>query len=226
MELEVVHGYKVHPAASAFPGMKKRDLKELTEDIKANGLRNPILVTADGLLVDGRNRLRAWKEAGLALKDIPTTTVELDKDDPPSTLTRLVFSHNVARRNLTGAQKVAIRTKLLEEIGEEDHASDDEVAEETGTSTATVRYAKGQIRKGKKEKLAKGDTSGRGRPKGGGPPRRVVLDRGEMTPKELAAFVIKKWNAAPRGYLDNFITQLNEQWKAFEPEEEGNGADE
>jgi ParB-like chromosome segregation protein Spo0J len=38
---------KVHPAASAFPKITDQDLKELTEDIKKNGIRVPILVRRD-----------------------------------------------------------------------------------------------------------------------------------------------------------------------------------
>ena len=217
-EVEMIHGYKVHPAASMLPDLGKRDFKELVADIKEHGLEEPIVVTPDGLLLDGRNRLRAWKEAGYAVKDIPTRTLSPDEEAGPAALTKAVFSLNMARRHLPKAQRVQLRYDFLEAIKAQE--SEEDTAKATGASVATVRKEKSK-RKNAPEKAAKtarGDTSGRGRPKGGGPPRRVVLDREEMTPKELAAFVIKKWNEAPRSYLANFVEQLNEQWDAFEPE--------
>ena len=57
----------VHPAADLFPLMSEAELKELAEDIKANGLIDPIVTWAkdDNLLLDGRNRLDAMAHAGL-----------------------------------------------------------------------------------------------------------------------------------------------------------------
>jgi len=54
---------KVHPAAEMFPLMPPEELKVLGEDIKANGLTEPVTtwVDQDGAewLLDGRNRLDA-----------------------------------------------------------------------------------------------------------------------------------------------------------------------
>jgi hypothetical protein len=61
----------IHPAAELFPLMPPDELRELGEDIKANGLQTPIriLVTKPGdeliyQLLDGRNRLDAIELAG------------------------------------------------------------------------------------------------------------------------------------------------------------------
>src|SRR5690606_33589017 len=48
----------VHPAATIFPMMDDERLRELAEDIKQNGQREPIVYWKDQLL-DGRNRLKA-----------------------------------------------------------------------------------------------------------------------------------------------------------------------
>jgi ParB-like chromosome segregation protein Spo0J len=56
--------YKVHPAADVFPMMSDEKLAKLGQDIKANGLRQPIVIL-HGMLVDGRNRLEAMERAGL-----------------------------------------------------------------------------------------------------------------------------------------------------------------
>jgi ParB-like chromosome segregation protein Spo0J len=41
--------------------MPDDELRELAEDIRTNGLQQPIVVDADGQLIDGRNRLVACK---------------------------------------------------------------------------------------------------------------------------------------------------------------------
>ena len=46
----------VHPYADKFPMLPEPELAELAESIRANGLRNPIVLTPDGLILDGRNR--------------------------------------------------------------------------------------------------------------------------------------------------------------------------
>jgi ParB-like chromosome segregation protein Spo0J len=64
---------QVHPAAELFPVMSESELKELADDIAANGLQQKIkLLVHKGrksLVVDGRNRLSALELAGKA----PTT---------------------------------------------------------------------------------------------------------------------------------------------------------
>jgi ParB-like chromosome segregation protein Spo0J len=45
--------------------MKPEELRELANDIAANGLRDPVTLTPDGLLLDGRNRALACETVGL-----------------------------------------------------------------------------------------------------------------------------------------------------------------
>lgn len=56
--------YTAHPAANAFPMMDDKRYAELLEDIKANGLRQKIIL-CDGMILDGRNRYKACKDAGV-----------------------------------------------------------------------------------------------------------------------------------------------------------------
>jgi hypothetical protein len=63
---------KVHLAAELFPLMSPEELKALGEDIKANGLTDPVTTWRDKdgteWLIDGRNRLDAMAAAGYRFK--------------------------------------------------------------------------------------------------------------------------------------------------------------
>lgn len=85
----------VHPLAASFPMMEGEDLEALVEDIRANGQREPIELDASGQLIDGRNRLRACKLAGIA-----PTFVTREFDDPVV----YILSRNLHRRHLTKSQ--------------------------------------------------------------------------------------------------------------------------
>ena len=55
---------KIHPAADAFPMMDKNRFKDLLGDIKECGQLVPITIY-DGMILDGRNRLKACLELGV-----------------------------------------------------------------------------------------------------------------------------------------------------------------
>ncbi len=54
--------YSLHPACKLFPVLNDNELRKLADDIKVNGLHNPI-VLLDGKILDGRNRHAACKIA-------------------------------------------------------------------------------------------------------------------------------------------------------------------
>ena len=55
----------VHSYTTKFPLLSAGELAELAESISTNGLRSPVVVTPDGLVLDGRNRLAACDLAGV-----------------------------------------------------------------------------------------------------------------------------------------------------------------
>jgi len=57
--------YPLHPACAAWPQMSDDDLLKLAENIKANGLLETIILTQDGQVLDGRNRLLACEMVGV-----------------------------------------------------------------------------------------------------------------------------------------------------------------
>lgn len=84
----------VHPLADLFPMMSKQELQALADDIKANGLREPISITADGLIVDGRNR-----NAACELAKVKPHYVQVNGDAG-----NLILSANIFRRHMTKGQ--------------------------------------------------------------------------------------------------------------------------
>lgn len=96
---------RAHPYADKFPMLPDEELQELAESIRANGLRNPIVVTRDGLILDGRNRAKACEIAGVE------PTVETYEGDD---LAEYVLDCNVARRNMsTGARAMSTALVLV-----------------------------------------------------------------------------------------------------------------
>lgn len=105
-----IAGYETHPAANIFPMLDEPDLVALAEDIRAHGLRNPVVVIGSKVL-DGRNRLAACDRIG-----IEATFVQFEGDDPVA----FVLSENLHRRHLNESQRamVAARIATLEHGGD------------------------------------------------------------------------------------------------------------
>jgi len=81
-----------HPAAALFPMLGDEELHELAESIKREGLLVPIVLDADGRVLDGRNRLAACQIAGV--KPRFTTYEGLDPVGYALTV-------NIARRHMS-----------------------------------------------------------------------------------------------------------------------------
>jgi hypothetical protein len=124
----------VHPAAELFPMMTEDELIELGNDIKANGLLQPIVLWSQTranreiFLLDGRNRLAAMEAVGIPIVGTgnsprnnfrilsgeksgcqSTEGIKLDEQDPYE----YVISANLHRRHLTSEQKRDLIAKLL-----------------------------------------------------------------------------------------------------------------
>jgi len=93
---------EVHPVAEMFPMLTDEELETLAEDIRENGLRQPITVY-EGQVLDGRNRLKACE-----LADVEPVFVEYEGDDPIA----FIVSLNLQRRHLEVGQRAAIGHEL------------------------------------------------------------------------------------------------------------------
>ena len=85
----------VHPACLAVPDINQDDFEALCKDVAENGLRHEIVLTKDGDLIDGRNRLRACYAAQVEPRFKRVST------DP----WHVAYSENIARRHLDTKQK-------------------------------------------------------------------------------------------------------------------------
>ncbi len=94
--------YDAHPAADALPNMSDAEYHQLKDDIRANGLREPI-VLYEGLILDGRHRCQACLELG-----IEPRFRHHDGSDPVA----FVVSMNLCRRHLGTAQRALIAASL------------------------------------------------------------------------------------------------------------------
>jgi ribosomal protein S20 len=119
----------VHPAALAFPGMSPAALQELAEDIRRNGQAHPIMCTADGIILDGRNRARACEIAGVEPR------FEIYEGGNP---VGFIVSSNLKRRQLNESQRAVIATRLAT-LARGQHQAAGENAERSGPPEAQMR---------------------------------------------------------------------------------------
>ncbi len=90
--------HELHPLCTLFPRMEGAEFASLVEDIRANGLRQPIVLHR-GMVLDGGNRVRACEAAG-----VQPAFVEFDGDN----IAAFVLSANLHRRHMTAGQQAAI----------------------------------------------------------------------------------------------------------------------
>lgn len=97
--------FTTHPLADIWPMLPDDELAEMAESIRQVGLLEPIVVTPDGVLLDGRNRLAACK-----LANVEPTTVVFDGDD-----VEFIVGRNSTRRHMTTGQRaMAVATVLAQ----------------------------------------------------------------------------------------------------------------
>lgn len=97
--------YQTHPAAEMFPTMTPNEIKELAEDIRRNGLLEPIMMS-EGKVLDGRGRLVACGIAGIQprFQELPAGVSPSDH----------VWSANYTGRHLALNQRVAAAHAMAE----------------------------------------------------------------------------------------------------------------
>ena len=94
---------RIHPAAELFPLLEGEELEALAQDIKENGLQDPLVawqpaMGEEAVLLDGRNRLAACNMVGVTPE---WETFEGAEDE----VVRYIVSKNIHRRHLSNSQR-------------------------------------------------------------------------------------------------------------------------
>ncbi len=94
---------EVHPYASRWPMRSADELEDMAESIRSRRQRFPIVLTPDGVLVDGRNRLAACTLADVApwFEMDPTLTSEEE-------IGAFIWDANGDRRDMSKGQKAML----------------------------------------------------------------------------------------------------------------------
>jgi ParB-like chromosome segregation protein Spo0J len=93
---------QTHVMAKLFPPLTGKRFDELVADVKSKGLLNPIVLHA-GVVLDGMNRLRACRIAG-----IPARFVEFSSLNLKCSPEEYIWSSNIERRQLTPDQRTVL----------------------------------------------------------------------------------------------------------------------
>jgi hypothetical protein len=93
----------IHPAADLLPLMSDEVFHAVCLDVKAQGFLEPVEITQDDLLLDGRNRIQIGQTLGI---DPPIRRV-----NPPDPVA-YVIGKNVSRRHLSVGQRAMVAEKL------------------------------------------------------------------------------------------------------------------
>ena len=105
---------KFHEMADLFPLIYGEEFQLLCDDIKKEGLNNPVVLLKDEIL-DGRNRYRACTKISVEPK-----YKQFEGDDPLA----FVLSENLHRRHLTISQRAALAVEVANMTDGGDRKSD------------------------------------------------------------------------------------------------------
>jgi len=94
-----------------FPDLPPEEFEVLRESIRTRGLLNPVLLTADGYLFDGHQRLKAM--IALGRKRLPAEQVRIMPKVDRDNMLAAAYASNLVRRMVTTAQKVACMHALV-----------------------------------------------------------------------------------------------------------------
>jgi ParB-like chromosome segregation protein Spo0J len=99
-----------HEAAALVPMMSPAEFADLVADVKVVGVKDDLDVLPDGRVLDGRNRLRAAREAGLA--EVPVRVLDLDE----AGAVEHIFRTALLRRNLSDDQRAVLVARFREAL--------------------------------------------------------------------------------------------------------------
>lgn len=153
-EKQTILGATIHPLAAMFPLLEGEEFEQLVESIEKHGIQTPILLLHHPpghprhkkgeplIVVDGRNRLRAWERLanqGKVDRDYWINYVRvLSYDGDPNDeayIRRCILAANIHRRHLTPDQRAAIMLRLTGE----------QIQKQTAEAKAKTQAKKGKV---------------------------------------------------------------------------------
>src|SRR5262249_45428951 len=139
---------KFHPLADVLPLIEGAEFERLVADIAENGLLNPITIH-EGMILDGRNRERACRAAGVSPR-----YVQFEGKDPAA----FVLSQNLERRHLGPSERAMIAARLAtlgngqRQVGKFAYVpTQEQVAQLAGVSVRSVKSARVVLEQGTPE---------------------------------------------------------------------------
>lgn len=180
--------YEYHELANIFPLIEGEEFEKLVDDIRANGLLNPI-VLYEGQILDGRNRFNACQQAG-----VQPLFLEYEGNNPLNH----VVSLNLTRRHLSESQRALVGAKLANmKAGDNqygnanlrDHTSINHASQLLNISPRSINTAKKVLREAPQEDIE-------------------AIERGEMTVnKAVNNLIVTKYTGneewyTPKKYID------------------------
>lgn len=95
-----------------LPPLPDEDRVRLMQSVLRDGFRDPLVIWMNhGTLIDGHHRLVIWQTAGDADEDKAPDVVEMKFADKDA-VKKWIITNQLARRNLTDAQRIKIAEKL------------------------------------------------------------------------------------------------------------------
>ena len=121
-----------------MPPLSSEEYQELHDDIKVNGVLEPIHVDEEGVVIDGHHRSKIANELG-----IPCPVITHDDLDDAGKRS-LAFTLNLKRRHLNREQRRAL---IAEYLKSDPQLSNREHARRTGASPSTVQPVREELEK-------------------------------------------------------------------------------
>lgn len=121
----------VHPACALIPPASDDEIEAIVRSIQAIGQTDPVVVTSEGLIVDGRARIAACGRLGIE----PQHRFLAFKNE--DSVVAFVIARHLAHRSLTSSQKATLALRLIDLTG----MSKSKAAERLGISFGIVKLA-------------------------------------------------------------------------------------
>lgn len=99
-----------HQSYQVMPELDDETFERLKEDIREHGIEYPIIENADGEIIDGHHRLRAWTDLGRDPDDIPRRVIEDSEEENY----HRAYRTNLLRRELDGVKQRVVKQYFLE----------------------------------------------------------------------------------------------------------------